>query len=223
MEVTLSEEKARRAAGRNLSNVKISLGVPAKATRLIIFSLDSPGDADELSHGEIVRAFQKNRFATLTFTAPGKKKSRNGESISIAAQRLVAITEWANAHEPTRDLPMSYFGCYTGAAVSLLAAAELGHRVHSIVTCGGQLDLARIALNKIKAPTLLIVGGRDIPLINVNERAAQLLSCEKSLTIVPRASHFFEEPGALSTVSRIATEWFAKSFHGNNIFNHLNA
>jgi putative phosphoribosyl transferase len=216
MPVALSETKIKSAV--DLTQWKADLNVPPKALGLVIFSLNGEIGADDPRNHEIARAFQKNRLGTLIYNQDAGKKFRNGENISARSRQLAAVAEWAMAHEQSRGLPIGFFGSYGGTPVSLMAAAELGHRINTMVLCSGQLDLARAALNKVKPPTLLIVGGRDIPLIDVNERASKLLRCEKALTIVPRASRYFEEPGALSAVARISSEWFLKSLHGNRLF-----
>jgi pimeloyl-ACP methyl ester carboxylesterase len=133
-------------------------------------------------------------------------------NIPLLADRLVAATRWALDRLTGRDISVGYFGASTGAAAALVAAAELKQAIAAVVSRGGRPDLARDALERVTAPTLLIVGGDDRPVIPLNELAAQHLHCEKALRIVPGASHLFEEPGALDIVARLAAEWFARYF-----------
>jgi pimeloyl-ACP methyl ester carboxylesterase len=113
-----------------------------------------------------------------------------------------------------RALPLGYFGASTGAAAALVAAARRREHVHAIVSRGGRPDLAGPFLSSVRAPTLLVVGGEDTPVIRMNREAARAMRCEKQLVIVPGATHLFEEPGALEQVARLAAEWFARHLSG---------
>ena len=128
--------------------------------------------------------------------------------IRLLAGRLVSATDWLTQNVDTRHLSIGYFGASTGAAASLVAAAERPEVVHAVVSRGGRPDLAGAALPRVRAPTLLIVGGDDVQVIELNRAALALLRCEKQLVIIPGASHLFEEPGALDEVARLAREWF---------------
>jgi dipeptidyl aminopeptidase/acylaminoacyl peptidase len=128
--------------------------------------------------------------------------------VGLLASRLVAASDWVAELPTTRDLRLGYFGASTGAAAALFAAAEGGDRVRAVVSRGGRPDLAADALPRVKAPTLLIVGELDHQVIQLNQVAFELLSCEKELQVVPGASHLFEEPGALEQVARLAQDWF---------------
>jgi pimeloyl-ACP methyl ester carboxylesterase len=134
-------------------------------------------------------------------------------NIPLLAERLVAVTRWVLDTVTTRDINVGYFGSSTGAAAALVAAAELGDTIGAVVSRGGRPDLAGDALGHVHAPTLLIVGGNDKPVISLNEEAYYLLHSERALRIVPDASHLFEEPGALEKVSEMAADWFAAHFH----------
>ncbi len=129
--------------------------------------------------------------------------------IPMLAARLAQATRWALDRVSSADLNIGYFGSSTGAAAALVAAAELGENIRAVVSRGGRPDLAGEALEKVSAPTLLVVGGSDTPVIPLNEEAYDRLRCEKALRIVPGASHLFEEPGTLERVARMAAEWFA--------------
>jgi dienelactone hydrolase len=130
--------------------------------------------------------------------------------IPLLAARVVAATDWAKAHPQLASLPIGLFGASTGAAAALIAAAERPDAVDAVVSRGGRPDLAGDALPKVSAPTLLIVGGRDEVVIELNRQAFARLTCVKQLAIVPGATHLFEEPGALEEVSRLAVDWFAR-------------
>src|SRR5204862_2895957 len=129
----------------------------------------------------------------------------------LLARRLVGATRWAQSAPDTRGLRIGYFGASTGAAAALVAAARMPQSVHAVVSRGGRPDLAGPALPAVRAPTLLIVGGDDGPVISMNEEAlAQLGAPVKRLVIVPGATHLFEEPGKLEEVARLAAEWFSR-------------
>ena len=135
--------------------------------------------------------------------------------IDLLSERLMSATEWLRSNEDTSALSLGYFGASTGAAAALQAAAALGDEIDAVVSRGGRPDLAMPYLWQVAAPTLLIVGGDDYPVIPLNKQAYDRLSCVKELVIVPRATHLFEEPGALDEVARLAGEWFEKYLAGN--------
>jgi putative phosphoribosyl transferase len=126
------------------------------------------------------------------------------------AGRLEAATRWAGDEAELRQLPIGYFGASTGAAAALWAAAEVGERVAAVVSRGGRPDLAGDRLPAVSAPTLLIVGGRDDVVLELNREALQRLDAPSDLAVIPGATHLFEEPGALDEVSRMAGDWFAR-------------
>jgi putative phosphoribosyl transferase len=128
--------------------------------------------------------------------------------IPFLARRLEVITDWLANHPETRDLNIGHFGASTGAAAALVAAAEHPKRVRAVVSRGGRPDLAGSSLTRVEAPTLLIVGGADPMVLDLNRKAMALMRCEKELQIVPGAGHLFEEPGALKQVATMARDWF---------------
>jgi putative phosphoribosyl transferase len=128
--------------------------------------------------------------------------------ISLLAERLVHATRWAIQEPSTHELRIGYFGSSTGGGAALVAAAELAHDTGAVVSRGGRPDLAGEALPRVQAPTLLIVGGEDDVVIDLNQRALAQLRCEAQLEIVPGASHLFEEPGTLDRVAQLAADWF---------------
>ena len=132
--------------------------------------------------------------------------------VSLLAQRLSLATSSLGDEPRTASLPLGYFGASTGAAAALIAAAEHGARVRAVVSRGGRPDLAGDALARVTAPTLLIVGGRDPVVLDLNRQALDQLTSEKELVVVPDATHLFEEPGALQQVAELAVRWFARAF-----------
>ncbi len=129
-------------------------------------------------------------------------------NIGLLAERLVHATKWAKEQEQTRDLRIGYFGSSTGGGAALVAATQIPQLIGAVVSRGGRPDLAGDALQKVQAPTLLIVGGNDDIVIELNEMARDRMRCEVKLEIVPGATHLFEEPGALDTVAKLASDWF---------------
>lgn len=132
--------------------------------------------------------------------------------IALLARRLEAATDWLAAEPQTSTLPIGYFGASTGGGAALVAAAARPDLVAAVVSRGGRPDLAAHALPAVRSPTLLIVGGNDGPVIEMNRWALARLRCEKQLNVVPGATHLFEEPGALEEVARLAREWFTQHF-----------
>jgi pimeloyl-ACP methyl ester carboxylesterase len=137
-------------------------------------------------------------------------------NIPFLAERLVAVTKWVRLQPACRDVDVGYFGASTGAAAALVAAADLPEIVRAVVSRGGRPDLAEAALDRVKAPTLLIVGAADTPVIPLNEQAYARLRCEKELKLVPHASHLFEEPGTLEIVAELAGEWLVRHLRADS-------
>jgi dienelactone hydrolase len=130
--------------------------------------------------------------------------------IGLLTGRLIAATRWLAGQEETRNLRAGYFGSSTGAAAAIRAAARLGEEIGAVVSRGGRPDLAGDALPLVKAPTLLIVGGHDETVIELNQDAYARLRCEKELRVIPGATHLFEEPGALERVADLAADWLKR-------------
>ena len=130
--------------------------------------------------------------------------------IGLLADRLIQVTHWVQKNPSTENLKIGYFGASTGAAAALVAAAVLGKQIFTVVSRGGRPDLAKSVQSEVKCPTLLIIGSFDNAVIALNEQAADLMVCEKTIKIVYAASHLFEEPGKLEEVAKIATDWFVK-------------
>ena len=150
-------------------------------------------------------------LATLLFdllTPAEELDRRNVFDIEVLAARLRAVTSWLRAQPETMALPVAYFGASTGAAAALRAAAEEGASIAAVVSRGGRPDLAGPLLRHVTAPTLLIVGGNDTVVMDLNRQAQARLRCERRLAVVPGATHLFEEPGTLQAVAHLAKDWF---------------
>jgi len=191
------------------------LGIPKGARAVILFAHGSGSGRLSSRNNFVARSLQDAGLATLLIDLMSEDEERADAAsghlrfdIAFLAQRLQTATTWLADSPDTRGLDVGYFGASTGAAAALVAAAELPDRVRAIVSRGGRPDLAGEQLAKVKAPTLLIVGSRDVPVIPLNEDAFAQLRCAKKLEIVPGASHLFEEPGTLEVVSRLAASWF---------------
>lgn len=193
------------------------LGVPADARGVVLFAHGSGSGRLSSRNNSVARSLQDAKLGTLLIDLLTDDEERIDAGtghlrfdIGFLAKRLEAATEWLAQSPDTRALRIGYFGASTGAAAALVAAAEMPDHVHAVVSRGGRPDLAGEHLSKVKAPTLLIVGSRDVPVIPLNEDAFAQLSCEKKLEIVPGASHLFEEAGTLEVVARLASSWFSK-------------
>jgi len=164
----------------------------------------------------VARALQKAHLATLLFDLLTEEEELDRDNvfdIDMLANRLREATAWTRAQAPARQLPVGYFGASTGAAAALIAAAG-DSSIGAVVSRGGRPDLAGDALERVTAPTILIVGGDDDLVITLNRQAYARLRCEKRLSIVPGATHLFEEPGTLDQVVDLATQWFGKYLAG---------
>jgi putative phosphoribosyl transferase len=189
------------------------LTVPAGAIGIVVFAHGSGSGRHSPRNRAVARALNDAGLGTLLFDllSPDEETDRAKVfDIPLLGQRLGAATQWL-MDEPARDdLPAGYFGASTGAAAALWAAAEPGSPVEAIVSRGGRPDLARERVPAVRAPTLLIVGGRDEAVLELNREAARQLRCEHRIEIVPGATHLFEEPGALERVSELAANWFVE-------------
>lgn len=191
------------------------LDIDKQTKGIIIFAHGSPSNRSSPRDKYVASALQEKGFATLLFDLlTDKEESIDLQTrkfvfdIDLLTKRLVLATRWCGENEDTRHLPVGYFGASTGAAAALSAAAELGNAIKAVVSRGGRADLVINVLPSVKAPTLLLVGGDDSIVIDLNKRAAKYLTVENKLIIVPGAGHLFEEPGALEHVSRASAYWF---------------
>lgn len=189
------------------------LGVPEAAIGLVLFAHGSGSSRLSSRNNAVAARLRKAGLATLLFdllTETEADDRRKVFDIALLADRLTGAARWAVDAPATRGLPLGYFGASTGAAAALVAAASDGPTVSAIVSRGGRPDLAGDALPSVTAPTLLIVGGADGPVIGMNEQAQTRMCCACHLEIVPGAGHLFEEPGCLDRVSELAEGWFVE-------------
>jgi len=194
-----------------------SVTVPRKASGLVIFAHGSGSSRHSPRNQYVAGVLGEAGLGTLLFDLLTAEQERADAytrhlrfNIPFLAERLVGVTRWALEQMKSRELNIGYFGSSTGAAAALVAAAELSDVIAAVVSRGGRPDLAGDALEEVKAPTLLIVGGEDGDVIRLNQEAYSRLHCEKALRIIPGASHLFEEPGALENVAETASEWFVQ-------------
>jgi len=189
------------------------LRLPEPATGLVIFAHGSGSSRLSPRNREVAEHLNQAGFATLLFdllTTEEELDRANVFDIELLAERLLAVTRWVAAQAGLAGLPVGYFGASTGAAAALSAAARLDGEVAAVVSRGGRPDLAAARLGEVTSPTLLIVGGADWQVLELNEQAARLLPREAEVAIVPGATHLFEEPGALARVSQLAADWFSR-------------
>ena len=194
------------------------LRMPAQPVGLVIFAHGSGSSRNSRRNNYVAEGLGETGFATLLFDllTPEEESDRaNVFDIPLLSDRLVSAVKWAARDARTKDLPIGLFGASTGAAAALVAAAATqNHRVGAVVSRGGRPDMAACAFQWVKAPTLLIVGGNDYQVLQLNREAYDKLECEKELMIVPGATHLFEEPGALDQVIDGAKDWFTRHLGG---------
>lgn len=196
------------------------LSVPSGARGLVIFAHGSGSSRHSPRNRLVARTLEQRAMGTLLFDllteAEEREESFSGRlrfNISLLAGRLAAATDWVSKQAIARGLPLAYFGASTGAAAALVAAATSGNKIRAVVSRGGRPDLAGEFLERVQAPTLLIVGGEDTMVLELNQEAQGKLRCENALEIVPGATHLFEEPGALERVAELAAEFLLKQFN----------
>jgi dienelactone hydrolase len=190
-----------------------ALAVPAETQGVVVFAHGSGSSRHSPRNTFVAQVLQTAGLGTLLFDLLTREEDANYETrfdIDLLTRRLVAATHWLREQPRTRGLGIGYFGASTGAAAALRAAAALGSVIGAVVSRGGRPDLARSALDRVQAPTLLIVGGEDHVVINLNQQAYARLHGEKQLVIIPGAGHLFEEPGTLQEVARLASQWFVR-------------
>ena len=198
--------------------------IPENAIGLVIFSHGSGRRHLSPRNNFVAVLLQQKGLATLLFDLLTEEEDRiyeNRFNIDLLTKRLIAVTQWVQQQEETKDLPIGYFGASTGAASALRAAAFFNQEIKAVVSRGGRPDMALQDINKVTAPTLLIVGGLDEVVIGLNEKAYQKLQCERKLEIIPRASHLFEETGKLQEVADTSANWFVENLVPEKIRNHV--
>lgn len=192
-----------------------TLRIPANASSLIVFVHGSGSSRLSPRNTQVAEALNRAGFATLLFDLlkPREEDADNRAkvfNIPLLAKRLLDTIRWIDRQPDLKPMSLGLFGASTGAAAALVAAAELGKRISAVVSRGGRPDLAAPLLTRVKSPTLLIVGGEDYGVIDLNELAFAALDSPKDLEIIPGASHLFSEPGAMEQVIVLATRWFAR-------------
>jgi putative phosphoribosyl transferase len=183
----------------------------------VVFAHGSGSSRHSPRNQFVARSLNKAGLATLLFDLLTPEEEsvdiytrEHRFDIGLLAERLVQATKWARQQKSTRELRIGYFGSSTGGGAALVAAVQLPDEVGAVVSRGGRPDLAGEALSKVKAPTLLIVGGEDHVVIELNQHARAQMRCECKTDIVPGATHLFEEPGALEQVAQLASDWFVR-------------
>ena len=195
------------------------LNVPKDASGVVLFAHGSGSSRHSPRNKYVARILHESKIGTFLFDLLTREEEEQERytrhlrfDIGLLAKRLVYTTTWIMNEPEVESLPLGYFGSSTGAAAALVAAAQLREQIAAVVSRGGRPDLAGQALPKVNAPTLLIVGGFDEEVVSLNWGAYRHLACEKRVQIVERASHLFEERGALEEVARLAAEWFKRHF-----------
>lgn len=210
----------------NGRDIRITLGrvvveghlvIPPAAKGIVIFAHGSGSSRFSPRNQFVARALQSDGLATLLCDLLTREEEEIDQytgslrfDIGLLAGRLSDITQWAGREPEIQHLAIGYFGASTGAAAALIAETRNPSTVRAVVSRGGRPDLAGSALRRVKAPTLLIVGGNDHQVIELNEQAMELLGGTKEMVIVPGATHLFEEPGTLEAVARLSSQWFRK-------------
>lgn len=198
-----------------------ALTVPDQMSSVVLFAHGSGSSRHSPRNQFVARVLNQAGLATLLFDlltpeeeAEDMDTARYRFNIDLLAERLVYATQWILEQKQTSHLPIGYFGASTGGGAALVAAAERPRDVNAVVSRGGRPDLAGDLLSRVQAPTLLIVGGHDEVVIELNQQAQRKMCCEVELEIVPGATHLFEEPGALDRVAKLASNWFLQHAHG---------
>ena len=206
-----------------LTEVDIPLGdlilpgllyLPENARGLVLFSHGSGSSRFSTRNNYVAQVLRQEGLAALLFdllTEPEDRIYENRFDIDLLTERLISVTRWAMKEPGLKGLPKGYFGASTGAASALRAAAFFGRRIASVVSRGGRPDLAGNALRHVQAPTLLLIGGLDEVVIELNQRATRQMQCTTRLEIIPGATHLFGEPGKLEAVATRSASWFLQT------------
>jgi dienelactone hydrolase len=188
-----------------------SLAIPGQSKGLVVFAHGSGSSRFSPRNNYVAQILRQAGIGTLLMDLLTEQEDSAYETrfnIDLLTERLLLATRWLQEQPRTKDLKIGYFGASTGAAAALKAAAMEGSKISAVVSRGGRPDLAGEALTRVHSPTLLIVGGGDTVVLQLNREALAKLKGKKELVIIPGATHLFEEPGALEEVARLATDWF---------------
>jgi putative phosphoribosyl transferase len=205
------ERRVEIPAGRRLVNGILTM--PREPLGMVAFAHGSGSGRFSPRNQFVAQVLQDAGLGTLLIDLLEESETQDRRrvfDIKLLAERLDAATQWLGSESETRGLRLGYFGASTGAAAALLNAARRSGSIDAVVSRGGRPDLAMDDLPGVTAPTLLIVGGRDQEVLELNRQALTLLSCPNALVVIPGATHLFEEPGALEQVARLAVEWFLR-------------
>ena len=195
--------------------LKGELVLPENALGIVVFSHGSGSSRFSPRNKMVAELIQQHGMGTLLFDLLTEQEDRiyeNRFNIDLLVSRLIEATEWLMNNKETQKYPVAYFGASTGAASALRAAAYFEKKIKAVVSRGGRPDLALKALPMVTAPTLLIVGQLDVPVIQMNKQAFDQLHCIKEMKIIPGATHLFEEPGKLIEVAEMAISWYKEYF-----------
>ena len=194
-----------------------NLTIPPNSKAVVTFAHGSGSSRFSPRNQYVAKSFNDNGLATLLVDLLTTEEEQIDMStaeyrfnIDLLAQRLIAATEWLKLDPSTQNMAFGYFGASTGAAAALMGAAKLPEDIKAVVSRGGRPDLAAAYLGEVRAPTLLLVGGDDPEVIELNQQALDLISVEKKLVIIPGATHLFEEPGKLDEVAKLSVDWFRR-------------
>ena len=209
MEITISIDN---------KDINGSMEIPPAARGIVLFAHGSGSSRFSSRNRYVAKILNENNLGTLLFDLLTEEEEKidiyTAEyrfNIRLLAERLVAVTDWLLKYQFIKNLKVGYFGASTGAAAALIAAAEKSDVIFAVVSRGGRPDLAMESLTMVKAPTLLIVGGEDFQVIELNETALKMINAKKKLEIIPGATHLFEEPGALEKVAALSAKWFREN------------
>lgn len=221
--MTMNDHECPVTVPTDKVNLDGDLCIPANARGVVLFSHGSGSSRHSPRNRYVAGVLRKAGLATLLIDLLTSDEEADDAfsgkwrfDISLLARRLTGITDWVHTAQDTRHLNLGLFGASTGAAAALITAALRDKVVKAVVSRGGRPDLALPSLDQVKAPTLLIVGGNDFPVIEMNREALARIKTEKRLVIVPGATHLFEEPGALEQVADLAKGWFIRHLAAKN-------
>jgi putative phosphoribosyl transferase len=217
METSHTHHKLEQAVTISHKGISLSgfLGIPAQSKGIVLFAHGSGSGRLSPRNRLVAQHLQEGGIATLLIDllmTEEEEDRRKVFDIELLAERVLMASTWLRENATTKHLPLGYFGASTGAGAALQAASEAPFSIGAVVSRGGRPDLAARYLPQVTAPTLLLVGSEDYPVIEMNQEAYRLLRCPKQLTIIPGATHLFEEPGTLEHVAEQALKWFQQHF-----------
>lgn len=206
------------------TTIAANLSIPEGAEAIVVFAHGSGSSRFSSRNRHVARMFQNRGLATILIDLLTPEEESIDTTthhlrfdIKLLKDRVIGATKWLDIIPRTKGMKIGFFGASTGAAAALAAAAQIPDRVIAVVSRGGRPDLAENALEQVKAPTLLIVGGNDSVVIDLNRSAMEKLKCEKDLVIVPGAGHLFEQPGKLERAAEFAGQWFEHHLLGKEM------